>query len=148
MKYSQTLPQILGRLLHLGPAPSCFALRRIGYAYCMDCRGPHKVDMATFRSIITQAKRLPEEGLHISPRLSTQGFPQLCTYIPWFARTRIIQLDILFSLPHSVWCVWQFLRFHLGVHALPVDMGRRNHIPVHSASVICAVRQWRMSIIL
>eukprot|EP00884_Botryococcus_braunii_P010307 jgi/Botrbrau1/19278/Bobra.0073s0025.1 len=94
----------------------------------MDCHSPHEVDMDTFRAILTNAQRLSDEGLHISPRLAPKG-PQLCTYLRWFARTRPIQREILFSVPVSVRHVRQFFKFRLGVHDLPIDVGRRTRIP-------------------
>eukprot|EP00884_Botryococcus_braunii_P009690 jgi/Botrbrau1/18722/Bobra.0386s0045.1 len=77
------------------------ALRKLGYPYPVDCRSPHEVDMETFRAILTSAQRLSDEGLHISPRLAPKD-PQLCTYLRWFARTRVIQREILLSFPVSI----------------------------------------------
>jgi hypothetical protein len=54
------------------------AVIKLGYPYPVDCHRPHEVDMDTFRAILTSAQRLPEEGLHISPRLAPKD-PQLCT---------------------------------------------------------------------
>eukprot|EP00884_Botryococcus_braunii_P014419 jgi/Botrbrau1/22979/Bobra.0030s0046.1 len=104
------------------------ALIKLGYPYPVDCHSPHEVDMDTFRAILTNAQRLSDEGLHISPRLAPKD-PQLCTYLRWFARTRPIQREILFSVPVSVRRVRQFFKFRLGVHDLPIDVGRRTHIP-------------------
>ena len=104
------------------------ALIKIGYPYPVDCHSAHKVDMDTFRATLTNAQRLSEEGLHISPRLAPKD-PQLCTYLRWFARTRSTQRDILLSLPVSVKRIRQFFKFRLGVHDLPIDVGRRQLIP-------------------
>lgn len=104
------------------------ALRKLGYPYPVDCHSPHEVDMDTFRAILTSAQRLSDERMHISPRLAPKD-PQLCTYLRWFARTRPIQREILLSLPVSVKRVRQFFKFRLGVHDLPIDVGRRTHIP-------------------
>eukprot|EP00884_Botryococcus_braunii_P015727 jgi/Botrbrau1/2838/Bobra.0125s0045.1 len=104
------------------------ALVKLGYPYPVDCHSPHGVDMDTLRAILTNAQRLSDEGLHNSPRLAPKD-PQLCTYLRWFARTRPIQREILFSVPVSVRRVRQFFKFRLGVHDLPIDVGRRTHIP-------------------
>eukprot|EP00884_Botryococcus_braunii_P016398 jgi/Botrbrau1/3441/Bobra.139_1s0021.1 len=104
------------------------ALRKLGYPYPVDCHSPHEVDMDTFRAILTSAQRLSDEGLHISPRLAPKD-PQLCTYLRWFAGTRLIQRELLLSLPVRVRRVGQFLKFRLGVHGLPTDVRRRTHIP-------------------
>jgi hypothetical protein len=102
------------------------AVIKLENPYPMDCHSPHEVDMGTFRAILTSAKRLSDEGLHISPRLAPKD-PQLCTYLRWFARTWPIQREILLSLPVSVRRVRQFFKFRLGVHDLPIYVGRRTH---------------------
>ena len=55
--------------------------------------------------------------------------PQLCTYLRWFDRTRPINREILLSLPVSVRRVRQIFKFRLGAHDVPIDVGRRTHIP-------------------
>eukprot|EP00884_Botryococcus_braunii_P015291 jgi/Botrbrau1/2445/Bobra.0226s0004.1 len=47
----------------------------------------------------------------------------------WFARTRPIQREILLSRPVGVRRAGQIFKFRLGVHDLPIDVGRRTHIP-------------------
>lgn len=104
------------------------AIRSIGYPYLIDAREPHPIDLDSFRDLLARAHRLPEDKIHISPRLAPRDV-LLCTYIRWFGRPTIAQRRKLLLLPLSATRVRTFARFRLGVHGLPIDTGRRTNVP-------------------
>ena len=103
------------------------AIRSIGYPYLIDCHQPHSIDMDSFRSLLARAHKLPDQ-VHMSPRLTPRD-PLLCTYVRWFGAPTALQRTRLMSLPLDVRRVRIFFQFRLGVHDLPIDLGRRNHTP-------------------
>ena len=63
----------------------------------------------------------------------------LCTYATWFARPAHIHPRTIFRLPLSAGCVQTLLRFRMGCHNLPWDLGRRQGIPrLHRVCALCA----------
>lgn len=103
------------------------AIRSIGYPYTIDCHQPKSIDMDAFRELLARSHRLTEH-VHISPRLTPRD-PLTCTYIRWFGQPTALQRTRLQSLPLDVRRVRTFYRFRLGVHDLPIDVGRRQNIP-------------------
>ena len=70
------------------------------------------------------------QGLSVNPRTCPRdNMPRLCTYNAWFARPAVTHRKVIFRLPLSNKCVQSLLRFRLGCHNLPRDVGTRTAIP-------------------
>lgn len=104
------------------------AVRSIGYPYPIDCRKPYAIDMDAFRVLLSQTYSVVEHRVHISPRLAPRE-PILCTYLRWFGKPTRVQRMRVCSLPLDIRKVRTFFKFRLGVHDLPIDVGRRNKTP-------------------
>ena len=57
------------------------------------------------------------------------NMPRLCTYHAWFARPTTTHRKTIFRLALSNKCVQALLRFRLGCHNLPRDVGSRTAVP-------------------
>ena len=55
--------------------------------------------------------------------------PRLCIYNAWFARPAITYRKTIFRLVLYNKCVQALLRFRLGCHNLPRDVGSRTAVP-------------------
>ena len=70
------------------------------------------------------------QGLSANPRTCPTGLmPRLCTYNAWFARPAHVHHMAVFRLRLSNRSVQALLRFRLGCHNLPRDIGSRNAVP-------------------
>ena len=79
------------------------------------------------------------QDLPFSPRTCPSQGASLCTYGAWFARPAHIHPKAIFRLPMSAGCVQTLLRFRMGCHNLPWDLGRRQGIPrLHRVCLLCA----------
>ena len=78
-----------------------------------------------------------DSGLSLERHLLSALLPRLCTYNAWFARPAGVSQIAIFRLPASNRCVRALLRFRLGCHNLPRDVGSRNAIP--RAQRICQI---------
>jgi hypothetical protein len=62
------------------------------------------------------------------------------SYHRWFRSSAHLCREALLLLPSPVCHLRVFFQFRIGVHALPVDVGRRRGAPAFSVSVICLVQ--------
>ena len=70
------------------------------------------------------------QELSVTPRTCPRdNMPRLCTYNAWFARSATVHRKTIFRLALSDKCVQTLLRFRLGCHNLPRDVGSRTAVP-------------------
>jgi len=68
--------------------------------------------------------------LSVTPRTSPKDkMPRLCTYNAYFAGPATVHRRTLFRLPLSDKCVQTLLRFRLGCHKMPRDVGPGTAVP-------------------
>jgi hypothetical protein len=105
-------------------------LRRIGYPRTIRCDTLISVDPPTVQSLLADQSNTVWQGLSISPRTCPSRGAQLCTYLRWFARPSLLPPRVsALRLPIGVRRLRIFLRFRMGCHGLPVDVGRRTGVP-------------------
>ena len=83
------------------------------------------------------------QGLSVNPRTCPRdNMPRLCTYNAWFARPAVTHRKVIFRLPLSNKCVQSLLRFRLGCHNLPRDVGTRTAIPRSQRFCHACLQRW------
>jgi hypothetical protein len=101
------------------------------------------VEPPTVQSLLADQSHTVWQGLSISPRTCPSRGVQLCTYLCWFARPSLLPPRVsVLRLPIGVRRLHIFLRFRMGCHGLPVDVGRRTGIPrAQRVSPWCPLRE-------
>ena len=102
-----------------------YACKDIGYALSIRVNGMDKIDIASLRSKLSASMRADWQNLDVCPRTCVSRGARLCTYLRWFARPageRRSYLKVLVSAGR----MRRFLRFRVGCHGLPRDIGSRH----------------------
>ena len=99
---------------------------RLGINLPLRCNFAEPVDITHFRDILEAKDAVAWAGLQPDPR-TCEDRVRLCTYHNWFARPKPGQSYL--KLPISSKDMRVMLRFRMGCHDLPVEMGRRHGIP-------------------
>jgi hypothetical protein len=107
------------------------ALRDIGYPYPIDAHSLHPVDFAAIKALLRARASSMWHGLSSVPLFCPLARAQLCSYHRWFRRPAHLPRQALLFLPTPVSHLRVFFRFRMGVHAFPIDVGRRRGRPRH-----------------
>ncbi len=117
----------------------CRSLQGIGYTFQIRA---DDLDLVVEHTLDIKLKAKYDaiwQDLPFSPRTCPSQGASLCTYGAWFARPAHIHPKAIFRLPLSAGCVQTLLRFRMGCHNLPWDLGRRQGIPrLHRVCTLCA----------
>ena len=104
-------------------------LRDIGYHFTIRCDVLELIDVHRVMDLLEQQCLDGWQGLDVCPRTCPSQRAQLCTYERWFARPeRVRTPSHLLQQPLSASCMRTMLRFRMGCHGLPNDLGRRSGI--------------------
>ena len=105
------------------------AIRDLGYPYPIDAHSLHPIDFDTVTALLRSRASSAWQGLSVLPLFGPAERAQLCSYHRLFRRLANISRPALLFLPLPVSHLRVFFRFRMGVHGLPIDMGRRRGIP-------------------
>ena len=115
---------------HRNWAHSMFkAIRGIGYQLTIRCDDLDQIDISALSLMLAQRRDAVWDGLDICPRTCPSLDAKLCTYKRWFVRPADKHARSLLDLPVSRRCMQRFLRFRMGCHKLPRDVGAWVGIP-------------------
>ena len=105
-------------------------LRSLGYEFLIRCDMMEPVDLPRVLELLKDRDSQRWQNLDVCPRTCPSANAQLCTYERWFAQPQTLRpMCPLLQLPVSAGCLRTLLRFRMGCHGLPNDVGRRRGIP-------------------
>lgn len=105
-------------------------LRQLGYAFTIRVDRLDVIDLPRVLQLLETSQESLWENLDVCPRTCPPERSQYCTYLRWFARPPgLTRPGPLLRLPLSARCMRAFLRFRMGCHGLPKDIGRRTAVP-------------------
>ena len=104
--------------------------RRLGLDFPIRCDMAEPVDMQAFDEFLLNKQRQDWLDLDVCPRTCTDRV-RLCTYQQWFSRPGDCKLTYL-RLPVAPRDMKEVMRFRVGCHSLPIEMGRRQRTPRNS----------------
>jgi len=106
-------------------------LRDLGYPFVIRCDTLDTVDMACVQKLLADRSLQAFTNLALNPRICPTARAVSCTYWRWFARPAWSTVSFLqLPIPNSQLVC--FLRFRMGCHDLPIDVGRRTGVPRHA----------------
>jgi hypothetical protein len=103
--------------------------RAVGYPYLIDAHHLHPVVRGAVSTLLRSRAQGNWEGLHVAPSWCPSHRAQLCTYFWWFGRPAHVPRLSLFGLVVGARRIRVFLRFRMGVHGSPIDVGRWRWVP-------------------
>ena len=105
-------------------------LRDLGYHFTIRCDALELIDVRRVMDLLHQKCLQDWHDLDVCPRTCPSKRAHLCTYDRWFARpARLRSPSLLLQQPLSASCMRTLLRFRMGCHGLPNDLGRRAGTP-------------------
>ena len=105
-------------------------LRQLGYEFTIRANKLDVVDLPRVLQLLQTSQASVWDNLDICPRTCPLERSQYCTYLRWFARPAgLTRPGPLLQQPLSARCLRAFLRFRMGCHDLPKDIGRRRAVP-------------------
>ncbi len=104
-------------------------IRQLGYDLTIRIDALDFIDMGKVKQLLARRQTAIWQQLDFCPRTCPSSKARLCTYACWFDQLPGLQRQPLLSLPLSVRCMHRFLRFRMGCHSLPRDVGSWTGVP-------------------
>lgn len=104
-------------------------IRTLGYDLPIRLDALTVIDLPKVKQLLSQRQASAWLNLDYCPRTCPSHKARLCTYASWFARPPTVPRRSLLNLPLSMRCLHRFLRFRMGCHSLPRDVGSWTGVP-------------------